>query len=295
MRLPPAALRGELTGYIMTDQAELETIELDAQPDEQIADPAPAEATAPEDESEEVIISIGEPPTQDDETQQETAPDWVRELRKNYRELQREKRDLEQKLRATQAPAPKPTLGPKPTLEGCDYDAEKFEADLERWYEQKRSADAEAQKLQAARQAEEQEWQGKLQSYSKARTQLKVRDFDDAEHVVLESLDQTQQGIILAGCKNPAMVVYAIGKNPAKAKELAAIKDPVKYAFAVAELEGQLKVTQRKAPPPERTVSGSGPISGSVDSTLERLRQEAAKTGDYSKVMRYRAELKKRK
>lgn len=281
----------------MSELAELETIELDAP---EIADdpkPAPTESDdAPEGEDSEVIVSIGEPPPQDDEEEQHaTAPDWVRDLRKNYRELQREKRELEQKLKAQQAPVPKPTLGPKPTLEGHDYDAEKYETALERWYEQKKAADVEAQKLQAARQAEEREWQNKLQGYAKARTQLKVRDYDDAEHVVLESLNETQQGIILQGCKNPALVVYAIGKNPAKAKELAAIQDPVKYAFAVAELEGQLKVTTRKAPPPERTVSGSGPISGSVDSTLDRLRKEAEKTGDYSKVMRYRSELKKRK
>lgn len=278
----------------MIEQAELET-ELDDQSDELEAT-APAEAPEQEDEGEEVIVSIGEPPPQDDEeAPQESAPDWVRELRKNYRELQREKRELEQKLKATQAPAPRPTLGPKPTLEGCDYDAEKYEADLERWYEQKRAADAEVAKLQAARQAEEQEWQAKLQGYAKARTQLKVRDFEDAEHTVLEALNETQQGIILAGCKNPAMVVYAIGKNPGKAKELAAIQDPVKYAFAVAELEGQLKVSTRKAPPPERTISGSGPLSGSVDATLDRLRKEAERTGDYSKVMRYRSEIKKRK
>lgn len=278
----------------MIEQAELET-ELDEQSDELEAT-APAEAPEQEDEGEEVIVSIGEPPPQDDEeAPQESAPDWVRELRKNYRELQREKRELEQKLKATQAPAPRPTLGPKPTLEGCDYDAEKYEADLERWYEQKRAADAEVAKLQAARQAEEQEWQAKLQGYAKARTQLKVRDFEDAEHTVLEALNETQQGIILAGCKNPAMVVYAIGKNPGKAKELAAIQDPVKYAFAVAELEGQLKVSTRKAPPPERTISGSGPLSGSVDATLDRLRKEAERTGDYSKVMRYRSEIKKRK
>lgn len=278
----------------MIEQAELET-ELDEQSDDLEAT-APAEAPEQEDEGDEVIVSIGEPPPQDDEeAPQESAPDWVRELRKNYRELQREKRELEQKLKATQAPAPRPTLGPKPTLEGCDYDAEKYESDLERWYEQKRAADTEVAKLQAARQAEEQEWQAKLQGYAKARTQLKVRDFEDAEHTVLEALNETQQGIILAGCKNPAMVVYAIGKNPGKAKELAAIQDPVKYAFAVAELEGQLKVSTRKAPPPERTISGSGPLSGSVDQTLDRLRKEAERTGDYSKVMRYRSEIKKRK
>ena len=129
----------------------------------------------------------------------------------------------------------------------------------------------------------------KLNSYSKAKTELKVKDFDDAEATVQETLNSTQQGIILQGAENPALLVYALGKNPKKAKELASITDPVKYAFAVAKLETQLKVTNRKAaPPPEKTVRGTGPVSGTVDSQLERLRADAEKTGDYSKVMAYK-------
>lgn len=277
-----------------SELAEQNTIEIDETPEDLHSAEESIATKDDQEEIEEVVVTIGESPSQEEEEQQQ-APDWVRELRKNYRELQREKRDLEQKLKATQAPVQKPTLGPKPKLEECDYDTDKFEAELEKWYERKRQADAETVELEKAKQAEAAEWNNKLQGYAKARANLKVRDFEDAEHVVLEALDQTQQGIILQGCKNPALVVYAIGRNPEKVKELASIKDPVKYAFAVAELEGQLKVTSRKAPPPERTMKGSGPISGSVDSTLERLRSEAEKTGDYSKVMRYRSELKKRK
>ena len=47
--------------------------------------------------------------------------------------------------------------------------------------------------------------------------------------------------------------MYALGKNPKKAKELGEITDPVKFAFAVAKLETQLTVTSRKqVPPPEK-------------------------------------------
>ena len=92
----------------------------------------------------------------------------------------------------------------------------------------------------------------------------------------------------MQGSENPALVVYALGKNPKKAKELAAISDPVKFAFAVAKLETQLKVTPRKtAPVPERQIRGSAQLSGAVDSTLERLRAEADKTGDRTKVAAY--------
>ena len=63
----------------------------------------------------------------------------------------------------------------------------------------------------------------------------------------------------------------------------------MKFAFAVAKLETQLKVTQRKAATaPERTVQGTGNKSGTVDSTLERLRAEAAKSGDFTKVLQYK-------
>jgi hypothetical protein len=85
--------------------------------------------------------------------------------------------------------------------------------------------------------------------------------------------------------------VYALGKNPKKAAELAKRSDPVEFAFAVARLEKDLKVSNRKsAPAPEKIVQNSGRVvsSASVDSTLNRLRAEAERTGDYTKVMEYR-------
>jgi hypothetical protein len=55
-----------------------------------------------------------------------------------------------------------------------------------------------------------------------------------------------------------------------------------------------LKVQPRSKPPaPERGVpSGTAPVSGASDATLERLRLEAERTGDYTKVVRFRQQLK---
>jgi hypothetical protein len=122
---------------------------------------------------------------------------------------------------------------------------------------------------------------------------MKAKDFDDAEDTVKDILNVTQQGIIVKGAENPEFVVYALGKNPKKAQELAQIDDPIDFAFAISKLESKLKIaTKKSAPPPEKTVKGTGRVSGSVDSTLERLRAEAEKTGDYSKVMKYKRQLK---
>jgi hypothetical protein len=110
---------------------------------------------------------------------------------------------------------------------------------------------------------------------------------------VQEQFNVTQQGILLQGLDNPALVVYALGKNPKRAKELASITDPVRFATAAGKLEAQLKVTNRPKPPaPPRVVTGSAPISGSVDSNLERLRAEAEKTGDMTKVLRYKQQMR---
>jgi hypothetical protein len=118
---------------------------------------------------------------------------------------------------------------------------------------------------------------------------MRVRDFDDAESVVSDMMDTTKQGIIISGAENPAHVVYALGRHPDHAKRLAEIEDPIQFAFAVAKMEAQLKVSPRKAKaPPEKKMSGTGRVSGTVDNTLDRLRDEAMKTGDMSKVMAYK-------
>jgi len=243
-----------------------------------------------EGESDEVIVSIGEeaPPPEE----QTHAPEWVRELRKTNRELQRQNRELQGKLQSTAQTETKPVvLGKKPSLEEHDYDADKFEAALADWFERKRQADEAAAKQEAEVMNQQKAWQAKLDGYGKAKAELRVKDFEDAEAVAQELFNITQQGVVLQGADNPALVIYALGKNPKKAKELSDIKDPVKFAFAVAKLEKELKVTNRKAaPPPERIVSGTGRVSGAVDSTLERLREEAARTGNLTKVIQYKAQ-----
>lgn len=283
------------------DETEVEEpeLELDEDADEGEAEEAELEEGAEEDEASEaeaeeeddfVVMINGEAPDPEDE-EDARAPDWVRDLRKQYREEKRRAKELEQKLAQMErgtAPAAQP-LGPKPTLEAADYDTERYEKDLAAWYEKKRQHDERQASVQAEQQAVQKEWEQKLESYHSSKADLKVKDYEFAEDVVQDTLSVMQQGMIVQGAENPALVVYALGKNPKKAKELASITDPVKFAFAVAKLETNLKVTKRKAQAkPEKKISGTGRPSGSVDSTLERLRAEAERTGDYSKVFQYK-------
>jgi hypothetical protein len=290
--------KAEIDDDIELDTFDVEEPEVDDEDDYEVddaefeTDDEPTEAKA---EEEEDVVSINgeapDPETEDDDR----APEWVRDLRKEYRNEKRRAKELEQKVERLErgnTPASQP-IGLKPTLESTDYDTERYETELASWYEKKRTHDDQQNVVQSQQKAVQKEWEAKLESYHSSKADLKVKDYEFAEDVVQDNLSVMQQGMIVQGADNPALVVYALGKNPKKAKELASITDPVKFAFAVAKLETNLKVTTRKASSrPEKKISGTARPSGSVDNTLERLRTDAEKTGDYSKVFQYKRQKK---
>lgn len=269
------------------EEKELQTEETEVEQEETETE------TPPEDS--EVRVSIGgeSPPPED-----EPAPEWVRELRKNYRELQKKNRELEAKQRAAPPDVKTVTLGPKPNLEACDFDTDRFESELEAWHTRKREIENQEAQKRTAQEAEQEAWNSKLKGHETAKAELmtKMPDYEDFEATALESLSQVQQAVIVSGAENSALVLAALGSNPKKVKEIASITDPVKFAFAVAKLETQLKVTPRKvAPAPESIVTGSGRGSGKVDATLARLEAAAAKSGDRSEIFRYKQSLRDKK
>ena len=248
---------------------------------------ASADAEAPDsgDDDGELIVSIGEEaPPQPEET---AAPAWVRDLRKHNRELTKRLKELEAKER--QQPV-QTALPPKPTLESCDYDADEFERQLDGWKDAKRNADdAEASARKQQEQAE-QAWQSRLSTYTERKQALPADDVDDAEQHVRELFGDMRWAILVDGADDPAMLVYALGKYPERAKELAKIESLAQFTFKAAKLESELKVTKRKPTvAPEKTMTGTAPVGvAGADAALERLRADAERTGDYSKVIAYR-------
>lgn len=243
----------------------------------------------------ETVISIGDEPVS---AAPEAAPEWVKQLRTDHRELRRRNRELEDQLRARAPTEPTAAALPaKPTLEGVDYDAEKFEAALAAWYEAKRAAEDRAKQAVDTEAEQKREWDAEVARFHAARDKLKLSDFEDAEQAVTDKLSVVQQGILLTASDNPAAVMYALHKSPTRLSELAAIKHPIKFTKAVVKLEEMVKVNKRAStlPAPERVVTGSGPKSGAVDSNLKRLQDEADRTGDRTKVTQYMRAQRERK
>jgi hypothetical protein len=247
--------------------------------------------------TDEVVVTIGDEPAagasgaDDDENR---APEWVRDLRKSNREKDRKLREQEQEIARLKGTGSSTAvvLGEKPTLAGCDYDEPRYEREYADWQARKAQIDEQARTRAAAEEAQQKRWATRVEEVDKAASGLKVKDQDDAIAAFEDSFSLVQRGIIMGGpddAKTSALLRYALGKNPKKAKELAAISDPVKFVFAVARLESQLKVTPRKTAPAPDTPVRSG-VSGAAaigDKELQRLQDQADKTGDRSKVAAY--------
>lgn len=241
-----------------------------------------------EDDEGEVVVTI-------DDGRQPSETEWLKDLRKSWKSYKKENRQLKQELEKIKE-ASKPQIsaqapGPRPKLEdpGIDYDTDIYVRKIDEWHDKNRLYEDEKRRAEEQQKKEQETWQKQLNLYNEKKQSLPVKDYDDAEMVVEDLLSPTQQGIIVQGAKNPELVVYALGKNPKRAKQLADIKNPVNFAFEIARLEGQLKTSKRKpATEPEKTIQSTGRISGTVDSTLEKLRRDAEKTGDYTKINAYK-------
>ena len=273
-----------MTDDVIEKEPEVEIEDVEADEVERVEQVEDDEADNDDDAADEpeLTVQIGD----DEPEEQERAPEWVRDLRKQSREKDKRIRELEA---AQEQNSPQSKLGDKPTLESCDYDNTLYEEKLEGWYKDKSAHDAIEQEAKEQQKKADERWQGKLATYENGKAELGADDYEDAEAVILETFNQTQQGIMVQGAEKPALLAYALGKNPTKAKALAAITDPVEFAFAVAKTEAQLKVSKRGAPAPEKKVKGgTANLSGTVDGQLDRLREEAAKSGDFSKVAAYK-------
>lgn len=209
----------------------------------------------------------------------------IREMRAKLRERDRELAELRKSA------APKPIeVGEKPTLESCDYDEEAFEEQLLAWKDRKSEAEKQ-QATQAERQAaEEKEWSQRADNYRIARSRLPA-DFADYEAEVQQRLPVTHQNVLLMSEKS-AELVHAIGRSPAKLAELSKITNPVLFAMAIGKLEDKLQMTSRKAPSPDRPLTGNASVSGSTDKTLERLEKEAERTGNWDPVLQHKRAVK---
>ena len=227
----------------------------------------------------------------DDESEPPAPKDgagWAR-LRKAEAQAKAEVARLKRELEARSQPAGDAEPGPEPTLEECGYDEDllkqkhaKYLKDLDR------KAEADREKAKRA-DVERAATQKLMDSYGTKKAEWSARvtaeKYAEAENTVAARLKPDAQDVILKVAKDPAKVVLMLGQRPELLEGLAGETDRDRFVAKLVELEGKIMVKKKgtQAPPPEESVRGSG-ATGAAGSTLERLRAEAEKTGNYDKV-----------
>jgi hypothetical protein len=80
-------------------------------------------------------------------------------------------------------------------------------------------------------------------------------------------------------------MAYTLYKRPSLLKEMSKIKDPVKFAIALGELQTKAKINPRKpSTRPEKTVAGHNKQNSGVQVQMAKLEKEYDKTGDRTKI-----------
>ncbi len=265
----------------MADEAEDELLlenEVETEEEEtEEQDKPEGDAEDDDEEQSETVIGFGDEAAPASEGESSV----IRELRARNREQAKRLAELER----GRAPE-RIEVGDEPTLEGCEYDEDRFKAEWKAW--DRRKADAERHETEARERAEKEKeaWTKRLQTFEEGKARLNVAGFDDAEAEVKAGLPDETMAIILHTDK-AAELVYALSRSPSKLEELSKL-DPLQAALMIGELKGKLQVTKRKLPDPDRPVVGTAAPGGSTDKQLARLEAEAERTGDRSKVIAYK-------
>ena len=189
------------------------------------------------------------------------------------------------------APKDEP-LPPEPDIDDFDYDPVAFKAALREWDAMKAAREnAERDRQEAARRQQER-FERQQQALDAAWGDLKVTGKDTARAKVEEAFDEPRRALLVKAARGNAALYIALGANPEKLRALQDLKDdPAEFLIEAALLAKEVKVEKRKpTTQPEQVHRGTAGGAGRSDSKLERLQEEARRTGDRTKLNNYQRE-----
>ncbi|HHQ6625100.1 TPA: phage capsid protein [Serratia fonticola] len=233
---------------------------------------AATEGEQPEEQTEDYSLQIGDEEislsTEDDEhIDGQPAPQWVRELRKGFKETQKENRELRRQLEQVQskpAEVQQPqveAVPPKPTLESCEYDEEAFEKAVTDWHEKKSRAEQAKQQQQRQQQECQQRFQQRVDAHKQRAAKLPVKDYQEMEEIVRAEVPDLHKEILIhCADEGSELIAYGLGKSQQLRQRVAAETDPIRAAFLLGQISKQVSLAPKpkKATKPEPEVRGGG-------------------------------------
>lgn len=226
-----------------------------------------------------------------------------RERATQAEELKRQNEELLAKLALLSNPQPaEPVI---PTLESCDFDDSKYAAKMAEWNQyqvKKQLADLqrmqlEEQQTQLMQQKAEQEI---AQHYERAAA-LGVPDYEEAERVMRDEFgDGAIDSVINAIGEGSERVLFHLGKNAAKRKEIADLLRHDPSGLRAMTRLGQILATLSTEPPankishaPAADKPVSGGQSGGGESAILKKLERLSRNPDRTAYREYRKTLTK--
>jgi hypothetical protein len=259
--------------------AEVETVESEEETAEETTeetqeqDDVTAEDEIPQGKHSKVVIS-----------QREHIRKLEKQLKLEKMEKEREKAQREALSAMTQQVE---TLPPEPDIEDPDinYDTDLFKKKYQAWTEKKVKIEQQQAQIKAAQDAENAKINEKLQKYYESKPQYK--GINEAEQIVVSTLEVAKQNAIVKYAKNPALVISVLGKNPVLLNKLANLGDIVEYGIEINEIErkaNEMLTNKKTPPPPEKVVTGKTAVTSNHEKHLDKLRAE----GKITEAVAYR-------
>lgn len=182
--------------------------------------------------------------------------------------------------------------GVAPRVEDFDTEAEYTAALASHSVRKELDTDAKAQaetQVQSLHTEAQAEWEERAADMRDAALK-KYTDFDEKVGLAVAMAQTLPNPAVEAAIREDdgADLAYWLGNNPEEARRIMA-KPPYQAAIDLGRISAAIPQAKPKttstAPPPITPVRGS---NGQVGATLDRLREEAARTGDMTKVVAYK-------
>lgn len=182
------------------------------------------------------------------------------------------------------------TAKPKPTMEGCDYDHERYEQELSDWYSSQSSTTTPSAPAQTTQQApdfdpdDEAEYIMHQGEEALRKQGSGITDYDDrkkslADKIRAMNVDPEQvfnQWASLAredGTYNVSNALYMIDRNPDAINEIAAQTSVIGINRVLKKYASKLKVQKKKPVPKEPTDINHGGRIDNATAAVDKARQ----------------------
>lgn len=259
---------------LVDDEQEIDDSDIDEQDD-----------TQTDDDNDDESLDFSFDKTDDEQADPfagQAAPEWVKKVREENRELKRQQREWQQQ----QGQAQQQGLREKPTLDGHEYDEDSYQEDYAAWFAEKTQHDTQMQAERAKYQKYDDTYK---QSVDEVRA--KVPEYDEIEQSIVDVLPPQRQAMIKMMVDNPARMVVALGKSPSKLQALSELDD-MQFAKQIVLMEQSMANVKRNPSKPKPTSHKLDGVAGGGDSQLAKLEAAADKTGDRSAIVAYRKKMR---